>query len=234
MGRREWAWTTGTAATLLLAAWVSGAGSISAFTTPGLSPPNDRQFGELVEPDRGDKKASGVEGTRSTDDNELIAAVVAWTLRALLVVIVVVVAVLVVRAVLRRLGRDPVTPKDQVAAPVLPDVLVAGVRESEALLDHGSSSEAVINAWLALERTAVEVGVDDDASRTPSELVAAVLDEYAVDRAAIERLAALYREARFSVHPIGEEQRASAREALRAVREELTRPLLAMGGGGPL
>lgn len=46
MGRREWAWTAGTAATLLLAAWVSGAGPIAAFTTPVLSPPTDEEFGE--------------------------------------------------------------------------------------------------------------------------------------------------------------------------------------------
>lgn len=224
------AWTVGTAAALLLAAWVSSAGSISAFTTPGLSPPTDEEFGELVTPDTGDRGTPRGERVRPAEDNELIASVVAWTLQVLLVVIVVLVAYVVVRAVLRRLRRDPVTPKESVEAPVLPDVLVAGVRASEAQLDRGTSGEAVINAWLTLERTASEVGVDDDASRTPTELVAAVLDEYDVDRSSIERLAALYREARFSVHPIGEDQREQARTALRRVREDLTRPLVAMGG----
>jgi hypothetical protein len=232
MGRRSWAWAAGAATALLLAAWVSGAGPIAAFTTPGLSPPTDEEFGELVEPDTGDRRATGTERGRQLEDSELIAAIVAWMLRVLLVLIVAVIVALVVRAVLRRLRRDPVTPKDEVGAPLLPDVLIAGVRESEAHLDRGTSSEAVINAWLTLERTAVEVGIDDDLSRTPTELVSAVLEGYAVDRPAIERLADLYREARFSVHHIGEEQREEAREALRSVREDLTRPLRAMGGSG--
>ncbi|MFW5471926.1 DUF4129 domain-containing protein [Knoellia sp. CPCC 206450] len=231
MERRGWAWSAGTAAALLLAAWVSGAGPIAAFTTPGLSPPTDDEFGELVEPDAGDNRTPQGERARGLEDNELVADVVAWTLRVVLVLIVAVVVLLVVRALLRRLRRDPVTPKDEVEAPVLPDVLVAGVRASEAQLDRGSSSEAVINAWLTLERTTAEVGLEDDVARTPAELVGAVLSGFDVDRAAIERLAELYREARFSAHPIGEPQREDAREALRSVREDLTRPLRALGGG---
>ncbi|GGB70518.1 hypothetical protein N798_12290 [Knoellia flava TL1] len=230
MGRRDWAWAAGTAGALLLAAWVSGAGPIAAFTTPGLSPPTDDEFGELVQPDTGDARQPEGERTRPLEDNELVANVVAWTLRVVLVLIVAVVVLLVVRALLRRLRRDPVTPKDEVEAPVLPDVLVAGVRASEAQLEHGTSTEAVINAWLTLERTAAEVGLEDDVARTPAELVGAVLGDFDVDRVAIERLADLYREARFSVHPIGETQRAEAREALRSVREDLTRPLRALGG----
>jgi len=231
MRRRSWAWVAGTAAALLLAAWVSGAGPIAAFTTPGLSPPTDEEFGELVQPDTGDARTPEGERTLPLEDNELVANVVAWTLRVVLVLIVAVVVLLVVRALLRRLRRDPVTPKDEVEAPVLPDVLVAGLRESEAQLDRGTSSEAVINAWLTLERTTAEVGLEDDVARTPAELVAAVLGEFDVDRAAIERLAELYREARFSAHAIGEPQREAARVALRAVREDLTRPLRALGGG---
>ena len=232
MGRRDWAWVTGTAAALLLAAWVSGAGSISAFTTPGLSPPTDKEFGEIVDPGTRDLvKGRGRRG-RTVDDNELVANVVAWTLRALLVVIVVVAALLVVRAVVRRLHPHPVTHKDEVEGPLLPDVLLAGVRASEAQLDRGTSGEAVINAWLTLERTAVAIGVDDDRSRTPAELVATLLAGQDVDRTAIERLAELYREARFSTHPVREDQREAAREALRTVREDLTRPLRSMGGSG--
>ena len=228
MTRRDWGWAGGTVTALLLAAWVSGAASVSAFTVPGQSPPATEEFGELVDPDIGDNRMPG--GRRApVEGNETVAAVVAWTLRALLVVVVVAALVLVARALVRRLRRDPVTVKDEVRAGLLPDVLVAGVRESEAQLDHGTSSEAVINAWLTLDRSARAVGIDDDAARTPAELVTAVLDEHAVDPAAIERLAALYREARFSEHPIGEEHRAAARQALRTVREDLLRPLAALG-----
>lgn len=230
MRRREWGWAGGTVAALLLAAWVSGAGAVSAFTVPGQSPPATEEFGENVEGEVGDNRMPAGTGTPA-DDNETVAAVVAWTLRALLVVVVVVAIVLIALALARRLRRDPVTVKDEVRGGLLPDVLVAGVRESEAQLDVGTSGEAVINAWLTLERTAHAVGIDDDASRTPAELVAAVLDEQAVDPAAIERLAALYREARFSEHPITEQHREAARQALRTVRDDLLRPLAALGEG---
>ncbi|KGN35024.1 hypothetical protein N802_01375 [Knoellia sinensis KCTC 19936] len=233
MKRGEWGWATGCALTLLLAAWVSGSGPISAFTTPTLSEPTEDEFGELVEGDTGDNRMGGVDAGRTAEASDAVVAFVAWTLRVLLVVIVVVVAALLMAAILRRLRRDPVTPKEEVEAPVLPDVLLAGLRESEAQLDRGTSEEAVINAWLTLERTALEVGIPDDASRTPSELVAAVLGEYDVDRPSIDRLASLYREARFSVHPIGEGHREAARESLKRVRQELTRPLMAMGGSRP-
>lgn len=217
-------------AALLLAAWVSGAGSVSAFTVPGQSPPATKEFGEVVGPDTGDNRTP-VGPVRAAQGNDTAAAVVAWTLRVVLVLVVVVALVLAVRALLRRLGRDPVTVKDEVRSARLPDVLLAGVRESEAQLDHGTSSEAVINAWLTLERTAREVGIGADDSRTPAELVSRVLDQHRVDRTAIERLAALYREARFSEHPITEEHRSAARGALRTVREDLLRPLAALGEG---
>lgn len=220
----------GAACVLFLSAWVSGAGSISAFTTRGLSPETDEEFGETFEPDQTDNASRGGARGRVAEDNHIVTSVVVWTMRVLLVLIVLTVLFFVVRVLVRRLRRDTVSAKDDVRAGLLPDVLVAGLRDSEAQLDRGTSAEAVINAWLVLERTAITVGIDDDASRTPSELVTAVLQEYDVDEAAIERLAALYREARFSVHEIGEGQREAARGAVRQVREDLTRPLRALEG----
>lgn len=231
MGRREWAWAVGAACVLLLAAWVSGAGTISAFNPPPNSPPSTEEFGEVVDPGQADNSSPRGEGTSGVEDNHIVTTVVVWTLRVLLVLIVLVVLFFVARTLLRRLRRDPVSTKEAVQAGVLPDVLVAGLRESETQLDRGTSSEAVINAWLTLERTAQTVGINDDRSRTPAELVSAVLTDYDVDRDAIQRLAALYREARFSQHPIGEEHREAARMALRHVRDDLSRPLEAMGKG---
>lgn len=230
MGRRDWTWVVGSAFALLLAAWVSGAGSITAFTASQLSPPTTEEHGETV--DQGQTDNSTPRGPRPEDVEpiEFVTTVVVWTLRVLLVVILAAVLWGVVRALVRRLRRDPVSAKEAVEAGVLPDVLVAGLRDSEAHLDRGTSSEAVINAWLTLEHTAQTLGIDDDQSRTPTELVSEVLSGYDVDRDAIERLAALYREARFSVHPIGEEQREQARQSLGQVRAGLTRPPAALGG----
>lgn len=221
MGRREWVWATGSGLVLLLAAWVSGAGSITALSRPPLRPEiEDRADG--FDEDVTDTRPPRIDRSELSDEDPLLTTILMWTLRALLVLIVATLAYFVIRALLRRLGRTRLSLKDDVGTDVLPDVLAAAVRDSEAQLDRGSSSEAVINAWLALERTAVAVGIDDDRARTPAELVMEVLGRHAVDRDAIERLAALYRQARFSVHPIGEEHREAARRALGQVRDELT------------
>lgn len=228
MGRRDWVWAVGAGLVLLLAAWVSGAGSIAALSQPPVRPEvQDRADG--FDEDETDTRPPRITRSELSDDDPLLTTILMGTLRALLVLIVATILYVVIRELLRRLGRTPVSPKDDVRAHVLPDVLVAAVRDSEAQLDQGSSNEAVINAWLSLERTAVAVGIDDDRARTPAELVMEVLGRHAVDRDAIERLAALYREARFSVHPIGEEHRQAARHALRQVRDDLTRPLGTLG-----
>lgn len=221
MAQRAWAWVAGTGVVLLLTSWVSGAGSITAFAPNIGSPPATKNFGETVDQGQTDNASRRGPDPEGVPENHLVTHIVVWTMRVLLLLIVLTVLYVVVHALVRRLRRDPVTPKEAVRAGVLPDVLSAGLRDMEGELDRGTSSEAVINAWLALERTAQTIGIDDDVSRTPAELVAEVLGGFNVDRGAIERLAALYREARFSEHPIGEEQREAARQALRRVREDL-------------
>lgn len=235
MGRRDWsgvvgarkhvAWVVGTALVLLLAAWVSGAGTITAFAPNVGQPSPTKTVGELIEQDQTDNASQGGPTSTPADGNHFVTTTVVWTLRVLLVLIVLTVLFVVVRAIVRRLRRDPVIPKDAVRAGLLPDVLASGLRDIEGELDRGTSSEAVINAWLALERTATSIGIDDDVARTPAEFVAEVLGGFHVGPEAIERLAALYREARFSEHPIGEEQREAARQALRRVRADLPEAL---------
>ncbi len=55
------------------------------------------------------------------------------------------------------------------------------------------------------------------------EFTARILHQFAVDRSAVDRLAALYREARFSSHDMGEDERAEAVRALDAVHGGLRR-----------
>lgn len=234
MGRRQWAWMVGSGFVLLLAAWVSGAGSITAFAPNIGSPPATKQYGETVDAIQTDNSTPRRGPANPADGNHFVTTTVVWTMRLLLVLIVAAVLFVVIRAIARAMRRDPVTVKEEVRAGVLPDVFAAGLRDIEAELDQGTSSEAVINAWLTLERTASTIGIDDDVSRTPTELVAEVLGGFNVDPAAIERLATLYREARFSEHPIGEEQREAARQALQTVREGLPEVLQPTGlGTGP-
>ena len=60
-----------------------------------------------------------------------------------------------------------------------------------------------------------------DPADTSTELTERVLASRHVDPAAIARLAALYREARFSDHAMGEDARRAAIEALDAVHDGL-------------
>ena len=168
---RTWGWVGGTVAALLLAAWVSGAGSISAFTVPGQSPPATKEFGELVEADTGDNRLP-VGARAPTEDNETVAAVVAWTLRLLLVVVVIVALALVALPRASARATRPVKDESWPPPPRLPRaVLVARPA------DHGTSSEPS-SRLLTLGTHRPGRRIDDDAHDT-ADLVGAVLDYHA-------------------------------------------------------
>jgi hypothetical protein len=59
------------------------------------------------------------------------------------------------------------------------------------------------------------------ASETSSEYGLRILDLAAADNGSVNRLAELYREARFSDHPVTEEHRARALAALADIRHSL-------------
>jgi len=92
--------------------------------------------------------------------------------------------------------------------------------QREVLL-QGEPRNAIVACWLRLEAAVASAGVERFASDTSSELTERVLAEASVDRAAIGELAALYREARFSSHPMGEAERSAAVAALDAVHAGL-------------
>ena len=116
---------------------------------------------------------------------------------------------------------DGETPTGELA----PDVLLKAARESEELLERGTPANAVVAAWVRLEEAASGAGVRADRSRTSAKLARTVLRTFAVDEVALEQLAGLYREARFSSHEIGEDMRDQARVALGQVTRDLTRAL---------
>ena len=105
---------------------------------------------------------------------------------------------------------------DDVAA-----VLNADADAQRAALQRGSPRNAIVECWLRLEAAVVAAGVARDPADTSTELTVRVLATYHVDPVAIERLAALYREARFSDHPMGEDARRAAIEALDDVHDGL-------------
>lgn len=100
---------------------------------------------------------------------------------------------------------------------VLPDVAAAVIKQAAgqraALLD-GTPRNAIVRCWLQLERDVAAVGLDRDPADTSLEFTERVLARYTVDPEAITNLATLYREARFSDHPLDESNRQAALDAL--------------------
>lgn len=108
------------------------------------------------------------------------------------------------------------------------------VEELEALLDAtseqrrrqiqiiGEPRNAIVACWVALEDAAEQSGLVRDPAQTSSEFTASVLGRWEVPEHVIRDLGEMYRLARFSEHPMTEQQRDAAVEALTAINERLT------------
>lgn len=119
-------------------------------------------------------------------------------------------------------------------APELADVAdedeLTGAQAMAALEDarqHLSTvvdaQDAVIAAWLSLERAIAGAGVRRDPSQTTLEFVVTVLGSLELDRSALDRLAHLYRRALFDAQPLVETDRDEALALLGALSDELER-----------
>ncbi len=119
-----------------------------------------------------------------------------------------------------RLGRRPRSlPFDVVAD--MAAIIDADADAQRAALRHGSPRNAIVECWLRLEAAVLAAGVRHEPADTSTELTVRVITSYDVDSVAIERLAALYREARFSEHSMGEDARRAAIEALDEIHDQL-------------
>jgi hypothetical protein len=112
------------------------------------------------------------------------------------------------------------------------DVLDSAVRISEAIEEDAAEQRAllveeleprnaIVAAWHRFEVQAARAGVVRRPWQTTGEFVLGVLDLVDADRGAVSRLADLYREARFSDHPITDDHRRDALEALDTVHRSL-------------
>ena len=174
---------------------------------------NDTLLGNPREPDL--TPGSG----RLAPASDLVAAIVGWTLVAVLVAIAVAALVAIVRGILA--SRDPRTPEADDAADLDLEALAMAVTTESAdrlaALSAGTPAEGIVAAWSHLEATLHGAGVPLPASRTSTEVSLDVLRRFAVDPETLATLAALYREARYSRHPLTEDDRARAASAYRAL-----------------
>ncbi|WP_077797130.1 DUF4129 domain-containing protein [Streptomyces sp. JHA26] len=146
----------------------------------------------------------------------------------LLVVVVVVIVVVAVVRRLRRLRRfGPTVPPrpGPSGVPAEDDdarLLLSAVRSGRhALTDAGDARAAVIACYAAMEDALVASGVQRHASDSPADLLTRAAATGLAPNPAAPRLAALFREARFSSHPMGAPHREAAAEALEDIASRL-------------
>jgi len=124
----------------------------------------------------------------------------------------------------RRRRRSVASEGPGVPLPDVGEAVREDAEEQHAALHAGAPRNAIVACWVRLEDAVVSAGLTVRGSETSTELTQRVLATYLVDDAALVRLAALYREARFSRHDITEAMRVEAVEALEDLHDGLAIP----------
>lgn len=99
--------------------------------------------------------------------------------------------------------------------------LVEDAVAQDAALGQGSARNGIVEAWLRFEIQAERGGVSREGWETSSEFTERFLGSIHADPGAVASLGELYRLARFSDHPLGEDDRDAAAAALARIRERL-------------
>ncbi len=101
------------------------------------------------------------------------------------------------------------------------DEIVLDTERHIGALDEGTARNAIVACWSRLEHDIAAAGLMPMPSETSAELTERVLSRVAVDGGAVVELADLYREARFSKHEMGDDERDRARAALQRIHASL-------------
>jgi hypothetical protein len=114
---------------------------------------------------------------------------------------------------------------EEVPFEVLPTRVAESIsRDRKAQLEavaDGTPRNGIVACWLRLQESVEEAGVPPRRSDTSAEFVQRALRSLDLDPRPVATLAALYREARFSEHPVGEDARDAARAALESLHADL-------------
>jgi hypothetical protein len=123
--------------------------------------------------------------------------------------------------------RRPEPPPEEVefdvlAGPrLLAEEMTRDAEEQRRVLMEGSPRNAIVECWHRFEVQAAGAGLERHPWETSSEFTLRMLDLVAADSHAVAELAALYREARFSTHPLDEATRTQAVADLDAIHAGL-------------
>ena len=225
---------------VVVVAWASLIGPDEVFTGPGPQPSTVTTTTETCEPSLipgSSDDACQPPDTSRRDAEDIVRQadppvwlkLVVWALELAILAgfaaFVVFLLTVAVRAARRRRARAYV--REEVGFVTLDEpgriaeAIADDAEEQQALLTDGEPRNAIVAAWHRFEAQGERAGVDRAPWETSSELVLRMLERVGADSGAVNRLAGLYREARFSDHPITEEHRAEALRALEDVRRSL-------------
>ncbi|MBW4719160.1 DUF4129 domain-containing protein [Saccharothrix obliqua] len=218
---------------LALALLVGAAVVVIAIAANGTSPVpyRDREPPTAAVPTmtQSTSKTADLDVPPSAAAGSLVAVLVVLAGAALVVVIGLLLTVRLPRR--RRRGRGPVAVTGDEGGPDAPDALVRGahdaLREFRARTG-GPPRDAVVAAWLRLERAAADSGAARQPHETPTEFTGALLARYRVDEAAAGVLRTTYQRARFGTADVTDEDARVAGDAL----EQVVRDLGAVRGDG--
>lgn len=169
------------------------------------------------------REAGSEEGVGGWDPDSLFA-VLLQVFVVLVIIAVLVLFGLALRDLLRRVTPRLTTEAEpDFPAPDVPRGILDGADTGLEALERGAPRNAIVAAWVALELAATGAGLPRHPAETSTEYVERVLQVWAVDARDLGELAALYREARFSTHPLTETHRRRAVSALTSIRADLGR-----------
>jgi hypothetical protein len=150
-----------------------------------------------------------------------------WPTLLMIAAVLAAVALLSRRRTLLRLtgGSDPTVAAETTVETDAADLSSAVTAAEVELARPGDARAAIVAAYAAMAaRLASDLarrGRPASAADTPTELLDRAAGSGLVDGAAAGTLTQLFREARFSRHPMGEPERRAAEQALAQVRDEL-------------
>jgi hypothetical protein len=208
---------------VVVLAWAATAGPVGVLSPSGRSrsfaPPTTASVSEPTM--GGPDLQEAVRGRQPSYDLSWIGDLIAW---ALVLGVLALVVWGLRYAVLHRWRRP--TPPPTVDAEPLPETraaaaLVEDAHMRMAALEEGNPRNGIVRCWMRLEDAVADAGLPRSRHETSAEFTVRVLHVLDLDPRAIGRLAELYREARFSEHPLTEDARSAARDALARLQDDL-------------
>lgn len=203
------------AVVLLLLLWGSSSG------TPVLSAPSGEAGTREPRPPTTLPAGDQVPTTSGPADLGPGINAIDW-LMVFFALVVLVIAIRVIQWLLNRDWEQSDAPAEDELSDDLDLLLEATSEEARArALTEGEPRNVVVRCWVALEDAAAASGLARDPSETAAEFTRRFLGSWDVDVDLTQELAELYREARFSRHPVSRETGDRAVAVVSSIHDQL-------------